>query len=189
MKRNVESLIELSEGYRRFVYRCPAGKLTVGIGRNVEDRGISEEEARYLLDREAVGFQPSELRCRVYRGGDGLYRIGYGRDLERVGIRREEASHLLSNDISDARALLSTNEHFWNELDEVRQAVCIDLVFNLGWAGYKSFKKFRVALEVGDFETAGDELYDSKWRTQTGNRARRNIEMIRTGEWPEDFIG
>lgn len=30
-------------------YRCTAGKLTIGIGRNIEDNGISKEEALYLL--------------------------------------------------------------------------------------------------------------------------------------------
>lgn len=36
------------EGYRREVYRCPAGKLTNGYGFNL-DAGISEDEARLLL--------------------------------------------------------------------------------------------------------------------------------------------
>jgi len=33
-------------------YRCTAGKLTIGVGRNLDDRGISEEEAFYLLDND-----------------------------------------------------------------------------------------------------------------------------------------
>ncbi|MFA5628138.1 MAG: glycoside hydrolase family protein [Thiohalomonadaceae bacterium] len=40
------------EGLRLKPYRCPAGKLTIGIGRNLEDRGITEEEARYLLQND-----------------------------------------------------------------------------------------------------------------------------------------
>ena len=35
---------------RHFPYRCPAGKLTIGYGRNLDDVGISAEEARDLLD-------------------------------------------------------------------------------------------------------------------------------------------
>jgi len=41
--------IKRHEGLRLKVYRCPAGKLTIGYGRNLEDNGISEEEADYLL--------------------------------------------------------------------------------------------------------------------------------------------
>lgn len=37
------------EGYKRHAYKCPAGKLTVGIGRNLEDKGLSFDEALYLL--------------------------------------------------------------------------------------------------------------------------------------------
>ncbi len=33
-------------------YHCPAGKLTIGIGRNLEDKGISEKEAVMLLEND-----------------------------------------------------------------------------------------------------------------------------------------
>lgn len=41
--------IKRHEGLRLKVYRCPAGKLTIGYGRNLDDNGISQEEADYLL--------------------------------------------------------------------------------------------------------------------------------------------
>jgi lysozyme len=44
----VEQLIE-HEGMELMPYRCTAEKLTIGVGRNIEDRGITEDEARYLL--------------------------------------------------------------------------------------------------------------------------------------------
>ena len=37
------------EGMRRKPYRCTAGKLTIGVGRNLDDRGISPDEAMYML--------------------------------------------------------------------------------------------------------------------------------------------
>ena len=40
------------EGYRQFPYKCSAGKTTIGIGRNIEDRGISEDEAKYMLHND-----------------------------------------------------------------------------------------------------------------------------------------
>ncbi len=43
------SLIKLHEGYRAKPYRCPAGRLTVGWGRNIQDNGISEQEAELML--------------------------------------------------------------------------------------------------------------------------------------------
>lgn len=38
-----------AEGFRAHPYRCPAGKLTVGYGRNLDDNGINEPEATLLL--------------------------------------------------------------------------------------------------------------------------------------------
>ncbi|SDE20618.1 glycoside hydrolase family protein [Desulfuromonas thiophila] len=39
-------------------YRCPAGKLTIGVGRNIEDVGITKEEALVLLRNDVA-------RCRA----------------------------------------------------------------------------------------------------------------------------
>ena len=41
--------LERDEGLKLKPYQCPAGKLTIGVGRNIEDLGITEDEARYLL--------------------------------------------------------------------------------------------------------------------------------------------
>ena len=42
--------IRLHEGERLKPYRCTAGKLTIGVGRNLDDRGITREESAMLLD-------------------------------------------------------------------------------------------------------------------------------------------
>lgn len=41
--------IKRHEGFSSTPYKCTAGKLTIGYGRNLEDNGISEEEAEELL--------------------------------------------------------------------------------------------------------------------------------------------
>jgi len=40
------------EGLELKPYQCTADKLTIGVGRNIEDRGITEDEARYLLKND-----------------------------------------------------------------------------------------------------------------------------------------
>jgi lysozyme len=40
------------EGMRKKPYKCTAGKVTIGIGRNLDDVGVSEEEALYLLKND-----------------------------------------------------------------------------------------------------------------------------------------
>jgi len=41
--------IKADEGLRLSPYECSAGKLTIGFGRNLEDRGISLDEAEIML--------------------------------------------------------------------------------------------------------------------------------------------
>lgn len=45
----VETQLIVDEDLRLKPYRCPAGKLTIGVGRNIEDNGITRQEAYYLL--------------------------------------------------------------------------------------------------------------------------------------------
>lgn len=40
------------EGMELKPYRCTAGKLTIGVGRNLDDRGITRDEASYLLKND-----------------------------------------------------------------------------------------------------------------------------------------
>lgn len=40
------------EGLRLKPYHCTAGKLTIGVGRNLEDKGLSEEEVMILLEHD-----------------------------------------------------------------------------------------------------------------------------------------
>lgn len=69
--------LRLHEGERLKPYRCTAGKLTIGVGRNLEDRGITREESAMLLandiaaeERELLNALPwvatlDEVRQRV----------------------------------------------------------------------------------------------------------------------------
>ena len=44
--------VKKHEGLRLKCYRCTAGKLTIGYGRNLDDVGISKEEAEVLLESD-----------------------------------------------------------------------------------------------------------------------------------------
>jgi len=51
LERIKEQLVR-HEGLRLKPYRCTAGKLTIGIGRNLDDCGISQTEAYGLLEND-----------------------------------------------------------------------------------------------------------------------------------------
>ena len=51
LERTKEQLVK-HEGLRLKPYRCPAGKQTIGYGRNLDDCGISKTEAYVLLEND-----------------------------------------------------------------------------------------------------------------------------------------
>jgi lysozyme len=53
MDRIKEQLVR-HEGLRLKPYRCTAGKLTIGYGRNLDDRGISKKEAYAMLEKDIL---------------------------------------------------------------------------------------------------------------------------------------
>lgn len=60
----LRSDLERDEGCICHPYRDTVGKLTIGIGRNLDDRGITESEARHLLDNDIARFV-DELNRRL----------------------------------------------------------------------------------------------------------------------------
>lgn len=44
--------VKQGEGLRLYPYKCTAGKLSIGYGRNLDDCGITEEEAECLLQHD-----------------------------------------------------------------------------------------------------------------------------------------
>ena len=60
------------------------------------------------------------------------------------------------------------------------------MVFNLGMPKLKQFAKMLSAVELEDWSEASNQMLDSRWAEQVGNRAGRLAEMMESGE---DYIG
>ena len=52
LMNRIKAQLVRHEGLRLKPYRCTAGRLTIGIGRNLDDRGISQKEAYAMLERD-----------------------------------------------------------------------------------------------------------------------------------------
>jgi lysozyme len=48
----IKTYIKENEGVRYKPYRCSAGKLTIGVGRNLDDNGLSDDEVDYLFNND-----------------------------------------------------------------------------------------------------------------------------------------
>lgn len=58
-------MLEKHEGFRQFVYKDSLGIETIGIGRNLKNRGVTRAEALYLLENDIADFT-KQLRDRLY---------------------------------------------------------------------------------------------------------------------------
>jgi lysozyme len=52
------------EGLELSLYKCTGDKWTIGVGRNLDDRGITEDEARYLLKNDIAIVEEELLRAK-----------------------------------------------------------------------------------------------------------------------------
>ncbi|WP_296059597.1 glycoside hydrolase family protein [uncultured Amphritea sp.] len=67
---NQEKLIaqlKIDEGFRGKPYRCTAGKLTIGFGRNLDDVGVSVAEAEMMLSEDLKEAVPQLEALPHYR--------------------------------------------------------------------------------------------------------------------------
>lgn len=64
--------------------------------------------------------------------------------------------------------------------DEVKKILC-NMAFQMGQNRLSKFKKMIAALEAWppDYDEAANQMYDSRWRRQTPNRANRLIARMR----------
>ena len=62
---DVTQMLIKHEGLRNFVYNDSIGIPTIGVGRNLKSRGITNAEAMYLLNNDIADFT-KQLRDRFY---------------------------------------------------------------------------------------------------------------------------
>jgi lysozyme len=123
---------------------------------------------------------------KVYLDTEGIETIGVGRNLKDRGLTNDEIDFLLDGDIKICVKELEQTFDWYDDLDDIRKRVLIDMMFNLGMPRLKGFANMLKAIEAGAWKNAAVEMLDSKWAEQVGNRASRLSEMMETGT---DYIG
>ena len=152
----IDQLI-LHEGMVLEVYQDHLGIDTIGVGRNLIDRGITDGELAFM----------NVLRSDIYE----------------QGITEANARFLLANDIDIVEEELLNAHRCIERLDDVRIRVVLDMAFNMGVPRLCKFKNMWAEIYNGDYVRASAEMLDSRWAGQVGQRATRLSEAMRTGEW------
>lgn len=124
----------------------------------------------------------------VYTDSLGYFTIGVGHLVDqRKGGRLPDAiiDVLLDHDIHEHANELFATLPWVRDLDPVRQAVLVDMYFNLR-RGLLGFKETLRHFQSGNWDAAATAMLNSKWATQVGARALRLSTMTRTGAWPNE---
>lgn len=129
------------------------GKLTVGVGRNLDANPLTAMEADLI-----------------------------GHDGRKLPITHDQAIMLLDHDIATTCKALDDALYWWEYLDEIRARVLVDLCFNMGITKLQKFYDFLTDLRGTSYIAAAGDLKNSLWYGQVGSRGVRLVEMIRTGE-------
>ncbi|MBJ8826000.1 glycoside hydrolase family protein [Citrobacter freundii] len=118
----------------------------------------------------------------MYKDTEGYDTIGYGhlvqnheREKFKTGITPMDTDLLLAWDIDrtmkDVKTLGLTLPKDWEDF-------MIIMVFQLGLAGTKKFKKMIAALKVQDYKEAIKQAKDSLWYRQTPNRLNDMVKQL-----------
>lgn len=140
------------------------------------------------LKEELIRYEG--LRMDVYLDSVGLPTVGIGHMDKNMLVGAvyspSQVDALYQKDVQNALKIAKQVCDF-DQLDEVRQRVLIQLCFNLG-NRILGFTKTIAALKARDFKRAADELQDSKWFTQVGRRGPETCYALRTGAygWRKD---
>ena len=126
------------------------------------------------------GRKVREGRHIPYKDSVGKLTTGYGRNISDRGFSEDEVSLMLQNDmqdaIDDARKF-----HWFDALNDVRQEVVVNMVFNLGLSRFRGFRNTISYIEEGRFDQAAREMLDSLWADQVGHRAQELSRMMASG--------
>ena len=112
----------------------------------------------------------------VYKCTEGFDTIGYGTKLP---LTKEEATLLLEYRLGKLKSELNSSLYALEAPAEVWD-ILYNMAYQLGVPGLLKFGKFIKALQNKDYSQASIEMLDSKWASQTPNRAKRLADRMKT---------
>lgn len=122
----------------------------------------------------------------AYQDHLGYWTIGVGRLIDKEkggGLSDEEIDYLLSNDIEKKYTELIKALPWVAQLHEARQAVLLNMAFQMGVSGLLKFTNTLQNIKNGKWDDASKGMLQSLWARQTPNRALKMAEQMRLGMW------
>jgi lysozyme len=169
MISNERDLVALHEGRKPRKYKDSEGYWTVAVG--------------HLIDERKGGSLPTFIAIALAHRGLDVYKGD--------AMPEDLIDQLLDYDIALHRGELLKYRPWVAKLDPVRQAVVVDMAFNMGLEpfdgdGFKDWPNFVEQMRTGQWAKAAENMLGTLWAKQVKSRAVRLAEMVRTGQWPKE---
>ena len=138
--------------------------------------------------REEIEYDEGNVK-KVYLDHLGLPTFGIGHL-----IRESDPEHgwEVGTEVSDDRCVAAFNEDIetvvsdchklypdFEDLPEEAQQIIANMMFNLGRPRLSKFVGMKRGVDAKDWNSAADEMVDSRWYRQVGARAERLVNRMR----------
>lgn len=132
-----------------------------------------------LMKQELI--RDEGIKPYAYQDSLGYWTIGVGRLIDhRKGgkLSDEEIDHLLQNDIQASLSDIQSEVWFQGAETDDQKRGLLNMRFQLGSKGIRSFKIFLGLMEQKKFKEAADDLRGTLWYKQVPERAERVCRLI-----------
>ena len=148
---------KISESFKKYPYKCPAGKWTIGFGFNIEDNPIPK-----FIEDGNLWHEGQELS---------------------LNVAEQWLDYLIDATISELKTAIPE----FDDLEDYIQFVLTDMCYNMGITKLLGFKKMLHAMVDGNRARTVIEMIDSKWFEQVKSRAIKLIRVIGDSDIEEAF--
>lgn len=144
------------------------------------------------MNRPKVKDIESQLRedegevLHEYKDHLGFSSIGIGILIDKRkggGLLPEESSFIFQNRMRILKDRIRKALPWFDELDEVRQGVLLNMAYQMGVDGLLKFKATLSHVKARQWTAASVGMLDSLWAKQTPERAERLATQMRLGFW------
>lgn len=125
------------------------------------------------------------LRLSPYKDSLGYLTVGWGHlchpnEKFQLGVKitLQEAEELYQKDEAIAESGAKAAVASWSSLEPLAQQILMNLVFNLGLYKFRAFKRTIGSFNAHRYSDAGDNLRDSLWYKQVGQRGKDIVQAL-----------
>ena len=135
-----------------------------------------DEGCKYEIYLDHLGY-PTFGIGHLITDDDPEYGWEVGASIDTVRVHEAFESDI-EGVLSDCSKLYSDFE----DLPEEAQRIIANMMFNMGLTRLSKFKGMKRGVDAQDWNSAADEMVDSRWYDQVTNRADRLVERMRNIE-------